>query len=112
MNLTEFEWIKTELKWIFYEQIKPSGKAVIFRKRISLFIRRKYVSQVEKTYSAEYAKDRGSLLQFLQGLLSKNAAERVTFFLSPWSSIGRPRIAPGKATAGRPAPAHRRGGAP
>jgi len=28
MNLTEFEWTKTELRWIFYGQKKVSGNFV------------------------------------------------------------------------------------
>ena len=34
MNLTQFEWIKTELKWAYYKQFKSDGKIVNTRKRI------------------------------------------------------------------------------
>ena len=33
-NLTQFEWVNSELKRIFYEQYKTSGKLVISLKRI------------------------------------------------------------------------------
>ena len=33
-NLTQFERVKSELKWVFYEQITSSGNFVINRKRI------------------------------------------------------------------------------
>jgi len=35
-NLMKFEWTKTELKWIFYDQNKTNGKTVITGKRIFL----------------------------------------------------------------------------
>jgi len=48
MNLAQFEWIKTEWKWAFYEHYKISGKLVNIRKRI--------LNQAEAVYVFNTAK--------------------------------------------------------
>ena len=47
-NLTQFEWIKSELKRSFYEQNKSNGITVILRKCILNLSGRKYAFGVRK----------------------------------------------------------------
>jgi len=57
-NLTQFEWVKSELKRIFYEQYKTSGKLVILWKRI-LNLSTEFTSSKSESVFVNCAKDRG-----------------------------------------------------
>ena len=59
MNLTQLEWVKSELKWIFYELNKSSGSLVIIWKRIFLLTNVEYAFETAKRLFCLYAMDRG-----------------------------------------------------
>ena len=70
MNLTQFEWVNSELKRIFYEQYKTSGKLVISLKRILNLSTEFTSSKSENVFSkvrfglrVGTLKTRGALLQ-------------------------------------------------
>jgi len=96
MNLTKFEWVKSDLKQRFYKQFKFSDNLVNSRKRILLSNRQKYIFNVEKTYSADYARDCGLHYQNRQGLFSKTGTETLFSNLGRWLRIGRLRSRLGK----------------
>jgi len=53
MNLTQFERVKSELKRIFYELNKTSGKTINYEKRILLKLTEQYVFEVGRRIPAK-----------------------------------------------------------
>jgi len=67
----QFEWVKSDLKWRFYELNKSNGKLVICWKCIFELYRQTLRFKKEKAYFQKTYTDRGFYPQKIEGLFIK-----------------------------------------